>query len=139
MKRILSLDYGEKRIGIAVSDPLGITAQPVDYISNKGKKKNLLKIEELISKYNIKKIVIGVPFNLSGGESQKTKEVNRFVEFLRKNLDIEIIGIDESLTTFDAESILIQADISRKKRKEKIDKLAAAIILQQYLNENKTM
>lgn len=135
MKRILSLDYGEKRIGIAVSDPLGITAQPVDYICNKGKQKNLLKIEELILKYNIKKIVIGVPFNLSGGESQKTKEVNRFVEFLRKNLDIEIIGIDESLTTYDAENILIQADISRKKRKEKIDKLAASLILQQYLRD----
>lgn len=136
MKRILSLDYGEKRIGIAVSDPLGITAQPVDYISNKGKQKNLLKIVELILKYNVKKIVVGVPFNLSGGESQKTKEVNRFIEFLRKNLDVEVIGIDESLTTFDAENILIQADVSRAKRKEKIDKLAAAIILQQYLRDH---
>lgn len=134
-KRILALDFGEKRIGIAVSDPLGITAQPVDYMKNEGKNKNLLKIKELVLKYDAKKIVVGVPFTSSGGESKKTKEVNNFIEFLRKNMDIEVIGVDESLTTYDAENILIQADMSRAKRKEKIDKLAAAIILQQYLRD----
>lgn len=134
-KRILALDYGEKRIGIAVSDPLGITAQPVDYMKNEGKNKNLLKIKELILKYDAKKIVVGVPLTLSGGESKKTKEVNKFIEFLRKNLSIEVDGFNEAMTTRDAQSVLLEGNVSRKKRKEKIDKLAASLILQQYLRD----
>lgn len=79
------------------------------------------------------KIIVGMPFNADGQETQKTRQVSEFIEFLKNNLNIEIIGFDERFTTKDAENVLIQANISRKKRKEKIDSLAAALILQGYL------
>lgn len=137
MMRILCLDYGEKRIGVAVSDPLGITAQPLEYILNEGKKKVLLKVKEFILKYKPVKIIIGMPLTLKGEEGEKAQEVSRFMGFLKDNIEIQIEAIDERFTTALAENLLIEADVRRAKRKQVKDKIAAALILQTYLDKSK--
>ncbi|MFH1453799.1 MAG: Holliday junction resolvase RuvX [Armatimonadota bacterium] len=135
MQRILCLDIGEKRIGLAVSDPLGITAQPIDYILNTGKKNVCERIKELVSEYNIGKIVAGIPYNLKGEKTESTERAEKLLDFLKKNIEnVDFDSIDERLSTAQAQNLLIEADVRRNKRKEKIDKLAASLILQNYLS-----
>jgi putative Holliday junction resolvase len=132
--RILGIDYGSKRLGLAVCDELGLTAQALTTITRKNRVRDLEKIDSVIKEYNIEKIVVGYPLRLDGTEGIQCEKVNRFVDILESKFSLPIVKWDETLSTKEAEEILIEANMSRKKRKGVVDKLAAAIILQDYLD-----
>jgi len=134
MERILGLDVGDKRIGVAVTDPLQITAQGVTTVKRKTRDDDLESFRQLIEKYEIKKVVAGLPLNMDGSESAQTRKTVNFCQFIKKRLDIEIIYIDERLTSSWSEKILIEGNVSRENRKEYIDMLAAQMILQSYMD-----
>lgn len=134
--RILGIDFGTKRIGIAVSDPLGLIAQGVAVIG-KGEtfEQDIKEIKRVIKKYaGVDEIVIGMPKTLSGGIGEAAKTVLSFVEALKKEFCLNIVAWDERMTTAAAEKMLISSGFSREKRKKIIDKSAAAGILQNYLD-----
>ena len=131
----MGLDVGEKTIGVAISDPLKWTAQGLETIQRIGIKKDLQRLEKIIKEYNVKKIVVGLPKNMNGTIGFQGEKVLQFSKKLNKRFsDIEIIQWDERMTTIAAERTLIEADVSRKKRKGVIDKIAAVYILQGYLD-----
>jgi putative Holliday junction resolvase len=132
--RILGLDVGKKRIGVAVSDELGITAQGIGVIVRSSTKRDIQAISEIARKYRVDKIVIGLPVNMNGTLGPQGEEIKEFGEKLRNYLNIEVQYWDERLSTVAAERVLIDADISRKKRKNVIDKLSAVVILQNFLD-----
>jgi putative holliday junction resolvase len=131
--RILGLDYGEKRIGVAVSDEMGMIAQPVAVVVRQNRKKDLESITALVKKYCPEKIVIGYPIRLDGTEGIQCQKVNRFAAILVSHLQIPVIRWDETFSTKEAEEILMRSYMKREKRKEVVDKLAASIILRDYL------
>ncbi len=131
----MGLDFGDKRIGIAISDELGITAQAKDVITRTNLRDDLQIIITYLKKYEIDKIIVGLPRNMDGSLGESARKVKEFVNFLENNLDLPVVLWDERLTTVQAERILVDADLSRKKRKKVIDQLAAAIILQSYLEK----
>ena len=139
MKKI-GLDVGDKTIGVAVSDALNITAQGIMTIERIGIKKDTAKVIELIKEHMCDTVVIGLPLKLDGTDSIQTEKVREFRTKLENKLraermgDINIVYQDERLTTVMAERVLIDADLSRAKRKKVIDKQAAVIILQSYLD-----
>jgi len=139
--RIIGLDIGTKRIGVAISDEECIIARGLNSIERNGKE--IEKIKELIKKYNVEKIVYGLPLRMDGSISAQTEIVVSFISKLKNEISIPLLPWDERLSSKQAETILIEADISRKKRKKLIDKLSAQIILQNYLDaknlENKTV
>ena len=135
--RILGLDYGEKRIGLAISDEMGITAQGIPTLTRKGLEKDLAALEKVIRQFGVEKIVIGYPLRLNGTEGIQCEKVSRFAGILEKRFTIPISKWDETLTTRQAEEILAEVKVSRKKRKAVVDKLAAMIILQDYLDHLK--
>lgn len=135
--RSMGLDFGDKTIGIAVSDPMGWTAQSKAVIRRKNLTDDLLKLQEYLSEYDIGEIVVGLPLNMNGTSGGRVEKTMQFVNFLKKRLDISIVLWDERLSTKQAEGILLEADLSRKKRKKVIDQLAAGIILQNYLDAKK--
>ena len=132
--RILGLDYGEKRIGAAICDELGMTAQGLPTIIRKSRKHDWDILDNLIKSYNVEKIVIGYPIRLDGSEGIQCEKVNRFSILLVKTFSLPVIKWPETLSTKEAEEILIKSGIHWKKRKDKIDKLAACVILQGYLD-----
>jgi putative Holliday junction resolvase len=132
--RILGLDYGEKRIGVAVSDELGYTAQGLLTIVRKNRRHDLTQIAELAQRYRADSIVIGYPVRLDGTEGIQCEKVNRFIGYLEAYVQTPIVKWDETLTTKTAEDILITANMRLEKRKNVIDKLAATLILQDYLD-----
>ncbi len=134
--RILGIDHGDKRIGIAISDPLGLTAQPVTVIlRGKSFEDDVLEIKRVISQFDgVDEIVIGLPKTMKGETGSQAKKVLEFVEALKKKLDVKITTWDERLTTVEAEKNLIAAGLSRAKRKKVIDRSAAIYILQSYLD-----
>jgi putative Holliday junction resolvase len=132
--RILGLDYGEKRIGAAICDELGMTAQGLPTIIRKSRKHDWDILDNLIKNYNVEKIVIGYPVRLDGSEGIQCEKVNRFSILLVKTFSLPVIKWPETLSTKEAEEILIKSGIHWKKRKDKIDKLAACVILQGYLD-----
>jgi putative Holliday junction resolvase len=132
--RKLGLDVGDKRIGIAVSDSLGLTAQGLSTIDREGCMETLKKI---IKEYNVDSIVVGIPKMLNGRIGIQGEKVIRFVEELRAATNLPISLWDERLSTITAEKVLIQADLKRKKRKRLRDKLSATLILQNYLDSIK--
>ena len=134
MSRILALDVGEKRIGVAVSDALNITAQGVETIKRRSTKDVVSRIKSLLEEFNVTKIIVGSPFNLNGTRGTSIKLVEEFVSILREKIPVDIERVDERLTTVQAERVLLEADVSRKKRKLSIDKIAAQLILQTYLD-----
>ena len=134
--RILGIDYGNKRVGIAVSDSLGWTAQPLATLKMHGHQELLTEIKEYIEKYKVEKIVVGMPYNMDGTMGKRAEITQAFINFLKKNIDIPIEIQDERLTSSQAENILLEADVSREGRKKVIDKLAASLILQSYLDAN---
>jgi len=134
MERILGIDVGDKRIGVAVTDPLQITAQGVMTLKRKTRDDDLEAFRELIAKYEIKKVVAGLPLNMNGSETAQTRKTVNFCQFIKKRLDIEIIYIDERLTSSWSEKVLIEGNVSRENRKDYIDMLAAQIILQSYMD-----
>lgn len=134
MERILGIDVGDKRIGVAVTDPLQITAQGVMTLKRKTRDDDLAAFQDLITKYEIKKVVAGLPLNMDGSESAQTRKTVNFCQFIKKRLSIEIIYIDERLTSAWSEKVLIEGNVSRENRKDYIDMLAAQIILQSYMD-----
>jgi len=139
MKKI-ALDVGDKTVGIALSDELGITAQGLMTLERVGIRKDTTKILDLVKEYNCDTIVIGLPKKLDGTDSIQTEKVYEFRTMLENKMrstgmkGIEVVWQDERLTTVMAEKVLIEADVSRKKRKQVIDKQAAVIIMQSYLD-----
>jgi putative Holliday junction resolvase len=135
--RVLALDAGEKRIGVAVSDPLGIIAQGVTVITRKNPETDLKEIERIIGEYKAESVVVGMPINMDGTKGKSAEKVNEFVEILKGRLSIPVYTYDERLSTKESEKFLISADVSRKKRKGVIDKMAAQLILESYLERLK--
>ncbi|MCT4509758.1 MAG: Holliday junction resolvase RuvX [Tepidibacter sp.] len=134
MKRIMGLDVGNKTIGVAVSDLMGLTAQGITTVRRKGIKKDLEEIDKIIKEKEVAEIVVGLPKNMNGTLGPQSEKVVKFTEKLKTITDLEIKFWDERLTTVAAEKSLIQADVSRQKRKKVIDMLAAVLILQGYLD-----
>jgi len=133
----MGLDYGSRRIGVAMSDELQITAQTVGTVIRKGLHRDIDEIAAIVSEYTAEKIVIGYPVRLDGTEGPECDRVSRFADLLESHLGIPVVKWDESFTTQEALSILLEADVSRKKRKQLVDKLAASLILQGYLDSQK--
>ena len=132
--RILALDVGEKRIGLAMSDELGWTAQGLPTLERQSSDQDLSAIVQLAKEHKVTEIVVGMPVNMNGTLGKKAEEVTEFLQDLKQKTDIPIKVWDERLTSLQAERIMIAANVSRKKRKQKSDKLAAQLILQGYLD-----
>ena len=132
--RIMGLDVGDKTIGVAVSDLMGLTAQGVKTIKRVGKKKDIEALKEIIKERQVNKIVSGLPKNMNGTVGPQGEKVLKLCELIKEETGLEIDFWDERLTTVAAERSLIEGDVSRKKRKKVIDMLAAVIILQGYLD-----
>ncbi len=132
--RLLSIDFGKARIGLAISDPLGITAQPLEVVDAKIQRKALLEIKALVDKYRVEKIVIGLPLNMNGSEGPMVGSVREFASKLEESCSVKVIEIDERMTSLQAGKALDSASMRGKKKKKKIDSLSAQIILQTYMD-----
>lgn len=139
--RYMGLDYGTKTVGVALSDELFITAQPFETIvrekANK-LRKTLARIEEIIAAEGVTKIVLGLPKNMNNTLGERAEATDEFREMLERRTGLPVILVDERLTTVEADRILEETGVAQSGRKEHIDKMAAAIILQNYLDSQKT-
>ena len=135
--RIMGLDYGSKTVGVAMSDPLGITAQAVESIWRKDEnklRKTCARIEELISEYEVERIVLGLPKHMNNDLGERAQKALAFGEMVKRRTGLEVVMWDERLTTVEAERTLIENNVRRENRKQYIDKIAAVFILQGYLD-----
>ena len=132
--RIMSLDVGSRTIGIACSDALLMTAQGIETIRRTSLEKDFNRLQELISEYEVHELVVGMPKNMNGTKGERAEKTEEFVEKMKEVIDLPVTYWDERLSTVMAERQLIAADVSRKKRKSVIDKMAAVVILQGYLD-----
>ena len=135
--RILGLDYGSKTVGVAVSDPLGFTAQGLETIERPKEnklRKTLARIEQIIEEYNVEKIVLGYPLNMNNTEGPRVQATREFQAMLEKRTGLQVELQDERLTTVSAERVLMESGVRRENRKAVIDKIAAAMILQTWLD-----
>lgn len=145
--RVMGLDVGDRTIGVAISDALLITAQGKETIFRQSLKQDIDRLIELINAYEVTKIVAGMPYNMNGTLGPQGEKTKHFMDKLEKKLiysdrikgPIDIEFWDERMTTLSATRMLIEADMRREKRKEVVDKLAATLILQGYLDRNKTV
>ncbi|NOX88016.1 MAG: Holliday junction resolvase RuvX [Calditrichaeota bacterium] len=137
MGKILALDIGAKRIGVAVSDELLFFAHPLKTIEWRGFNGFLTEVDELIQQHSVTELVIGVPYTLNGAISKKTKQILDLINKLRKRLNIPIIEVDESLTTKMAHDALHRVGKKPSKNRHKIDQIAAVFILQEYLDSKR--
>ncbi|MGM9882314.1 MAG: Holliday junction resolvase RuvX [Bacilli bacterium] len=137
--RYLGIDLGSKTVGLAISDPTGTIASSFKtiYFDNEDYFSTLDELKEIIDEYDIKKIVLGLPKNMNNTLGERANITLEYKKLLEDNLHIEVVMFDERLTSVISNSILIDADMSRKKRKKVVDKIAAQIILQDYLNKEK--
>ncbi len=135
--RVLGLDYGEARTGVAVSDALGITAQGVESIEHGNSEKKLLaRLKEIVKEYQIEKIVIGYPLNMNASAGPRAQKTDKFIEKLQKELNLEVIKIDERLTTVAAHKTMTAIGVSKDRKKKIVDTISAELILQMYLDRN---
>jgi putative Holliday junction resolvase len=132
--RILALDMGEKRIGLAVSDPLGITAQGLEVWTRRTREGDLDHLLHVARNYQVQQIVVGLPRHMDGRLGDAAAGIMEFANALGEALGVEVIPWDERLTTAAAERVLIQADMSRRRRRKVVDQVAAVLILQNYLD-----
>lgn len=132
--RIMSLDVGSRTIGIACSDALLMTAQGIETIRRTSLVKDFNRLQELIAEYEVHELVVGMPKNMNGTKGERAEKTEEFVEKMKEVIDLPVSYWDERLSTVMAERQLIAADVSRKKRKSVIDKMAAVVILQGYLD-----
>ena len=135
MKRLLGLDIGNKTIGVSVSDPLGITAQGVTTIKRASKVEDVEALKALIDKYDVEKLIVGLPKNMNNTLGFQAKRTMNYADYLKESLNMEIVYVDERLTTSGAEAVLIEGGVRRENRKKHVDKLAATLILQMYLDQ----
>lgn len=143
MNRVMGLDFGSKTVGVAVSDPLGITAQGVEIIRRESENKlrrTLARIEALAEEYQVTKFVLGFPKNMNNTIGERAEKSLAFKEMLERRTGLPVVMWDERLTTVEANRTLMESGVRREKRKEYIDKVAAVYILQGYLDslERKT-
>lgn len=135
--RILGLDYGSKTVGVAVSDPLGFTAQGVEIIRRKSENKmrqTLARIEELIAQYQVEEIVLGLPKNMNNTLGDRAEKSLELKETLERRTGLPVVMWDERLTTVSANRVLMETGVRRENRKEHVDEIAAVFILQGYLD-----
>lgn len=133
----MGLDYGTKTVGVAVSDPLGLTAQAVETITRKEEnklRKTCARIEALISEYGVEKIVLGFPKHMNNDIGERAEKSLEFRDMLHRRTGLEVVMWDERLTTAGAERVLIESGVRRENRKKHIDQIAAVLILQGYLD-----
>lgn len=135
--RVMGLDYGSKTVGVAISDPLGITAQGIETIERKEEnklRKTLARIEELVKEYEVEKIVLGFPKNMNNTIGERAEKSLELRAMLERRIGIPVTMWDERLTTVEAERTLIESNVRRENRKKYVDKIAAVLILQGYLD-----
>ena len=137
MTRVVGIDLGSRRIGVAVSDGLGLTAQPHATIARHGGMRDLVAITEVVRAVAAQRIVLGLPLDGDGNEGDAARRARAFGERLGAHLGLPIELVDESFSTVEAEEVLLAADLSRKRRKQVVDKLAAAVILQRWLDQQR--
>ncbi len=138
--RIMGLDFGSKTVGVAVSDPLGITAQGVEIIRRKSQSKlrqTLARIEELVEEYDVNELVLGFPKNMNGTEGERCERTKEFKELLEKRTGLPVALWDERLTTVAADRSMLEKGMGRYERKEYVDEIAAVFILQGYMDAKK--
>lgn len=135
--RIMGLDYGAKTVGVAVSDELLLTAQPLETIRRERETKlrqTLARIETLMAEYEVEKVVIGLPKKLNNEEGNRCEKTREFADMVERRSGLEVILWDERLTTVSADAVLAEGGVAKKNRKEYIDKVAASLILKNYLD-----
>ena len=131
--RILAIDYGSRRMGLAVSDPLGITAQGIETLERKNKRADFGRLERTIREYQVREIVLGNPLHMSGLEGTQSKKVAEFAEELRQRFQLPVHLWDERLTSAEANRLLRENEVSLKKRARAVDRMAAVLILQSFM------
>lgn len=134
MPRILALDLGKKRVGIAVSDPLGVTAQGLKTYERRNRRADLDHIAALMREHDVEVAVIGLPLHLSGGSGRQAEHARHFAGALARHSGVEVVLWDERLTTVEASRVLRESGVSLEKRKRAVDRLSAVLILQNYLD-----
>ena len=132
--RILGLDIGDKRIGVSVSDELGITAQPLETIEVFSGDSARGEIKRVVEELKVSEIIAGLPLSMDGSDSERTRTIRAFIEKLERDVAVPVKTWDERLSSLQVERVMISAGLSRKKRKSKSDRLAAQVILQSYLD-----
>jgi putative Holliday junction resolvase len=135
--RILGIDYGEKRIGLALSDPLGYSAQGLETLLNAGKHKSVESIAKICAEHKVSEIVIGLPINMDGSEGPKAREILALVPLLEEKAGVPVKTWDERLSSRQAGRLMIEEGLSRRKQKLSSDRLAATLILQGYLESRR--
>ena len=136
--RVLGLDVGSRRIGLAVSDPLGITAQGLDTLERRNKRYDFQHLREVIRKYEVKEIVVGLPLRMSGEEGIQADKMQGFAEELRKRFGLPVHLWDERLTSAEANRLLRETDLSIEKRGRAVDRMAAVLILQGWMGNRES-
>jgi putative holliday junction resolvase len=131
--RVLGLDVGSRRIGIAVSDPLGITAQGLETLQRKNKRQDFERLGRIIREYGVKEIVVGLPLRMSGAEGTQAVKMHEFAEELRQRFSLPVHMWDERLTSAEANRLLRETDLSIEKRGRAVDRMAAVLILQGWM------
>jgi len=134
LSRILAIDYGDVRVGLALSDLTCTIAQPFKTLNYDDMDHLINQLSEIINEKQVNKVVVGIPYNMKGDDTQQTTKVREFVSILEQKLGYEIIFVDERLTSSEAEKFMHQMDIKTGFNKNKIDKIAASIILQEYID-----
>lgn len=132
-RRVLGLDVGARRIGLAISDPLGITAQGLETLHRKNKKHDLAYLNRIIREYDVKEIVVGLPLRMSGAEGTQAEKIQSFADDLRKHFKIPVHLWDERLTSAEANRLLRETELSIEKRGQAVDRMAAILILQNWM------
>jgi putative Holliday junction resolvase len=132
------LDVGSRRIGIAISDPLGITAQGLETLQRRNKRTDLAALERVIHQHNVKEIVVGLPLRMSGAEGTQSDKMQLFAEELRKRFKLPVHLWDERLTSAEANRLLRETDLSIEKRAKAVDRMAAVLILQGWMEGRRT-
>lgn len=136
-ERLMGLDYGDSRTGVAVSDLLGITAQGVESIKYSSEKQLIQRLGEIIKEYQVKKIVIGLPLNMNATSGQRVEKTNKFIDKLKKEFELEVVTIDERLTTVASHRTMTELGVSKDKKKNIVDMMSAILILQMYMDRNR--
>jgi putative Holliday junction resolvase len=136
-RRVIGIDLGTRRMGVAVTDGLRLTAQPHATLARHGGQRDLDAIAAVVRQFDAERVVLGLPLSPEGEVGRAARSAQAFAERLRAALAIPVDLIDESFSTVEAEAVLLQADLSRARRKEVIDRLAAAVILQRWLNRER--
>ena len=133
--RLLALDYGARKVGIALCDEMGIAVQPAPALANKGRRDLVARIRRLVEQYSIEGVVIGLPLNMDGTAGESAAKARKFMQTLEAELNLPLTAIDERLTTVEAAELWKKMSPRRQKKYRSVDSLAAALILQRYLDE----